>query len=396
MRHPTIAATNLALAIAWAGACRSGNQIPYAGVPDTQPSAPSFAPLPPAPATVAPPLPTAPAPAPAAPARPAGREGFGITQEPVFSNFIPLGFAKDQRSGELALALVSISGQTDPARVANRDELNMAYVNEKADEVFVQPERLKTIVLGDLMAARDARYAVFRFTIVMDESRSIDDTSLEQIRALILRFLEKIPRSYRAQIIRFGRSVVVATPFTNDPTVLRQALSGPRLEDSWYTAFFDGVDEALKQLEAGDEPLKFCVAFTDGKDNRSQRFGADPGGRAAEFRARIGRLTRDRSVPLFIGGVGKEVDSSLLEGIARSTLGLYLPVQSTSELSQLFDTVQHYLTKTYVFVAPILPGFENPRMIYILRGDPARRLIVQDIPVLDGTLIGPATTGPAR
>jgi len=264
--------------------------------------------------------------------------------------------------GELVLVMMSMSDQTHPQRSFQfRYEMEVVLEVDAERRTHVENKNLKVAVIGDMVREIDRQYKLFRFSLAMDESSSIDDQSLREAREAISKFFTRLPVAYEAQIIRFTNVPEVLTGFTNDPEVLLAALNRPRAGGG--TAFYDAIDQAMTELQqSGDGvPLQFIVAFTDGQDTTSGRF-AD----FEQFRSKVEMVTRREQMPVFLAGIGAEVNHQLLERLA-GNIGLYLPLKSLGDLDRLFEAVTNAVQKTYVIGIPVSSSLRGVKTVFIKR-----------------------------
>lgn len=283
---------------------------------------------------------------------------------------------------ELVLALVSVSNETHPKlSYGFRDQLEVRFELDEKEAVVVPNRDLTVVVLGDLTLEEHREHALFRFNIVMDESGSIENEALTEIRGIVSRFLKRIPVAFQAQVIRFTH-VGQATPFTNDPDVLIRALQEPRLF-SGGTAFYDALDQALTELRrAGDDPpLRFTIAFTDGQDNQSRRFRT-----LSDIQSRVDSVFQTDQIPIFLGGIGSDLNHQLLATLAAGR-GLYMKVEKPDEIERLFEAVRSTLEKTYLIRIPLTTGLRGVRKVYIVKSrGHARYQTIQDVPLPDSCI----------
>ncbi len=279
---------------------------------------------------------------------------------------------------ELTLALMSMSEQTDPAsNFGFRDELEVMLEVNPESRTLVENRDLVIAVIGDLVRDVDRQYTLFRFVIVMDESGSIDDASLIDARQKIAQFFARIPVAYQAQIMRFANQSEALTPFTNDPSRLSAALGQPRI--SGGTAFYDALDQAYTELRQAEPevPLSFVVAFTDGEDTASRRFS----GGFPEFLRKIETVAHRDQMPLFLAGIGADLNHQLLAKLAGKT-GIYVALDEVRDIDRLFETVANAIERTYVVRVPLSSRHQGLRQIYIKRRKPnGKHDTVQDVPL---------------
>ncbi len=297
-------------------------------------------------------------------------------QKPKMLNMQYLACYYSPGLGELELAMYSMSQQTDPKlNFGFRRELEIELETAEG-KTLIRNGDLKVAVIGDLVRDIDRKYKLFRFNIVVDESSSINDSSLMKAREIIAQFLRRIPVCYEAQVIRFSSTPQVATGFTNDPDVLISALNEPRFCGG--TAFYDAIDQALTELKqaSGEIPLNFTIAFTDGADTSSDRFS-----NFNAFQLKISSVTEREQIPIFLAGIGDGINHTLLGEVA-GKMGLYMPLDGVPDVGQLFDAVANVIEKTYIIRIPMSSTHRDIKTVYILRRKSSgSHETIQDVPL---------------
>lgn len=302
---------------------------------------------------------------------------FVEAQQPTMFNMQLLACHFSPDRSELTLALMSMSEQTHPTKSFGfRDELEVVLEMGEESRTLVENGDLVVAVIGDLMREIDRQHTLVRFAIVMDESGSIDDASLLVARQVVDRFLNRIPKAYEAQILRFANGVEALTPFTNDPQQLNAALGQPRIEGG--TAFYDAVDQAYTELRQAEPevPLSFVVAFTDGEDTASQRFSD-----FSAFKSKIENVSHRDQMPLFLAGIGSDLNHQIMGQLAGET-GVYVPLGEVGDLDRLFEVVANAIELTYVVRVPVSSKHSGLSQVFVKR----RRAngnhdTVQDVPL---------------
>ena len=107
--------------------------------------------------------------------------------------------------------------------------------------------------------------------LVVDDSRSMRSKRQEVINSA-LAFIDSSNPHDEMFVTHFNdrvrRGLPSGIPFSDDPNVLRQALWNNPAEG--MTSLYDGVLDALHQLESGKQEKKSLVVITDGGDNASK------------------------------------------------------------------------------------------------------------------------------
>lgn len=292
-------------------------------------------------------------------AQPAAAQGTQL------KNFQHLVCSYSPNTGELALALLSTSNQTDPAKepgLASSLEVQLEINSEKS--TIVEAQHLKTAVLGQFRAEVDRKYTLFRFNLVIDESTSIKTPDLQEARRIIDGFLRRIPVVYEAQIIRFSTSVAPPSVFSNDVNALQQALGVGTNRLTGGTDFYNALDRAVRELSSANTmerlPLQFTIAFTDGGDTSGRDF--------ATFKHSLQQAIGHEQIFLFIAGIGTEGDIQHGQlGQLPGSMGFYYELSKVPDVDQVFDTVAQILDKTYIVRIPTVSSHSGVKKIYIMR-----------------------------
>jgi len=176
-------------------------------------------------------------------------------------------------------------------------------------------ESKQTILNPELAAAH---YTL----LLVDMSGSVSESGqLDQLRAAVEAFCERVERSQRVGIYAFDGSpdLAAVVPFTASAGSAKRgaaALSRYVPRDP-STNLYGGVTEGLKTLEAAldkaDRPLRFgtLVVFTDGTD-RAQRVS----------RRDMLKAVRESDFDIFAIGVGDEIDAGELRAVGRTGVQL--------------------------------------------------------------------------
>ncbi|MEO2016025.1 MAG: VWA domain-containing protein [Fuerstiella sp.] len=203
--------------------------------------------------------------------------------------------------------------------------------------------------------------------VLLDVSRSmlaedVKPNRLERAKSDILDLLQKLEGD-RVGLIVFAGAPVVQVPLTTDQGFFKIALedvdsdSAPR----GGTLIGDAIRKALESMEARSDRDQAIVLITDGGDQDS--FPAEAAKQAAERNVRIitvglGDVAEGARIPqraesgglTFVQHEGQEVwskmDEALLEQMATTTQGAYVPAQTLSyDLGQIYDDQLAQLTQ---------------------------------------------------
>lgn len=173
-----------------------------------------------------------------------------------------------------------------------------------------------------------------RTMLVIDKSGSMNDrgkmTSLKQAAN---RYIDLLPdQGAEASIITFSSVVSPADDFSADKAALKKKVNAIRAQGD--TAIYDALWEALETLNAarvasnGPAPREAIILLTDGLDNRSRHHPKEVVERAREDNVRLFTLGL---------GTGREIDPTILKGLADATDGQFFHVESPDKLTDIFE-----------------------------------------------------------
>ena len=185
--------------------------------------------------------------------------------------------------------------------------------------------------------------------IALDVSRSmlandVRPNRLQRARADVLDLIKEL-RGDRAALLAFRRKAILLCPLTTDYAYLRQALDGAGIDSAprGETDIGDAIAKALEAFESDQGAHKAIILISDGED-------LSPPGRAAQAAEEAKR----RGVPVFTVGLGSRggstipeeagggllkyggsnvvtrLDNDTLYNIAKTTGGVYIPVETAS------------------------------------------------------------------
>lgn len=182
-------------------------------------------------------------------------------------------------------------------------------------------------------------------SFTMDYSGSMgDDIYIAQDAART--FVRKMSPNDEAAIIKFNGKVQIFQNFTSDTTLLVDAIS--RQPDSQqftalYDALYTSVYEARSRIGR-----QIVVAYTDGNDNYS-----------THQKNEVIQFASDHDVPIFLIGLGPQVDHAVLRPIAESTGGKYYEAPTPSDLAALYEDVFSKVRGYYLLAHTTTDSVEN-------------------------------------
>lgn len=172
--------------------------------------------------------------------------------------------------------------------------------------------------------------------MVADISGSMDGGPLSSAQYVMSNFLENVQFGIgdQVELTLFSNGVYTAQPFTNDKQSIVTQINNLYTQNmtSLYDALYVAVNRTAIQNGA-----KCVIAFTDGKDNYSQ---CSPD--------QVIDVAQRYNIPIFIIGVGSDVETSILENIAQSTNGYYTHINNVGDMGQIYQAVYRTQKELYV------------------------------------------------
>jgi VWFA-related protein len=153
------------------------------------------------------------------------------------------------------------------------------------------------------------------------------------------RFLDRLRPIDRATVLAFNdqldTSLVDSVGLTNDKTALYDFIES--LVPNGETRLYEAASLAVQTLPTGEPSHQAVILFTDGRNETS--IPADP--------QQALRLAQTRQIPIFVVGLGSDIDGDYLESLASQSGGAYLPRPTASELAQAFQQIADLLQQQY-------------------------------------------------
>jgi len=171
--------------------------------------------------------------------------------------------------------------------------------------------------------------------LVMDTSGSMaQDSKLDNAKNAATSFINLVSDKDQLEILEFNDFVRTKTDFTNNKSTLIDGVSG--LYPEGQTALYDSLYTAITQTNARDG-AKCVIAFTDGMSNKDSKTQAD-----------VIDLAKKTGIPIYMIGIGNDVESQGLTDIATQTGGSYVNAPSAEQLAEIYKNIFKIQKKQYV------------------------------------------------
>lgn len=200
--------------------------------------------------------------------------------------------------------------------------------------------------------------------LVIDRSSSIE-SAMPDVKKAAAVLVKSLAGPVSISIMSFGSDIDMDHNFSTDKKSLVGAIA--KIRPWGGTALFDALYEACEELNtrAGINDLKTIVCLTDGQDST-------PSGQHRLSRHEPHEVTKsalDKNIRVITLGLGNDIDTEFLGGIASETGGWYLQTATSDQLSDLCDklSTRLKLKKHYrlSYNSPI-PASEQPsRMLKV-------------------------------
>ncbi|MDR1017377.1 MAG: serine hydrolase [Lachnospiraceae bacterium] len=163
--------------------------------------------------------------------------------------------------------------------------------------------------------------------LVADTSDSMGESGLSSAEQGITDFLDSVQfnKGDKVALLSFNESVYLEQNFSSNKEDISTSTNMLRLggDTALYDALYSGINRVVAQGGA-----KCVIAFTDGQDNRSSYTPEE-----------IIDIAKKYDVPVYLIGVGEDVDNTQLQSISEETGGKYTSIDSISSLTDQYNSI---------------------------------------------------------
>ncbi|MBF8984415.1 VWA domain-containing protein [Lutibacter sp. B2] len=162
-------------------------------------------------------------------------------------------------------------------------------------------------------------------SLVMDISDSMNEyNNISYAKSSAKNFVESISlnEKNKISILSFNDEQNLLEDFTSDINQLSSSIED--LSAFGRTSLYDTLHLSLLQMN-NRIGQKFIVAFTDGRDTSSSLTKDD-----------VIKLSKELGIPIYIIGIGSDIDMSTLTTIAKESGGKYIPIENAQELDKIY------------------------------------------------------------
>jgi hypothetical protein len=258
-----------------------------------------------------------------------------LTEAPV-SGVLPRNFMGRSGSFDISVSPINAEGNLITAGL---DSGNFSFTGvtaaplENTQGLVIQG----TTTPGGLTVHQpDKEFKGISVAVLLDSTGSMTTNDPSRLRVdAAKRLIQKLKlhAQDQAAILEFSRGITPTSgflaarllqDFTNDESLLEMAID--KVAAHGATPFYDALLDAIELIFSGNLPAPAIVVLTDGLENAS-RFG--------NLENVVNEANR-KKVPIFPIGLGKNIDFTKLQELARRTGGTFASALNANQLSVIF------------------------------------------------------------
>lgn len=221
---------------------------------------------------------------------------------------------------------LQISDVTDGKEV-NIEEFENFLLMEKVKGKYVKKDILSALQLNE--------EEKLNINLVSDISGSMSE-QFDDVKSVMNNFINYIQFDVgdMASLITFDNNVSIDADFTSKKSTLENAVNNMQLGN--MTALYDALYVAVSKTSM-QKGAKCVIAFTDGYDNDSIRNSDE-----------VIELAQTYKIPIFIIGIGDNIDDASMSNIANMTGGFYENVDSGVSMQTIYDKIYRQQKQLYM------------------------------------------------
>lgn len=172
--------------------------------------------------------------------------------------------------------------------------------------------------------------------LVMDTSASMNNGKIDTAKKAALEFLNSVnfQENHLVEVISFNDLVSINQFFTKDKSSLANSISSLPLNGQ--TALYDALNTSLVETSR-QSGAKCVIAFTDGQDNKS-----------STTPEQVVDLSRKLSIPIYIVGIGDQVQNDILTNLSERTGGYFISINDIYKLKDIYEEIFNKQKEQYV------------------------------------------------
>lgn len=256
--------------------------------------------------------------------------------------------------------------QVDTEYLSSKNREAAAYVsaiNKNGNPVqFLSSSDFQISIDGNSVTPGDIYFAPIdnfildsiSIAIIMDYSTSITDFPETQaaMEEAVIGFIDLMQPKDQAEIIKFNTGIKYLQPFTSDKSLLISAVAYLEGITGGYTYLYDTLYTALEDTAIRKTGRKAVIAITDGTERRVEGVPGD--GREKKD---IIALAQAKEIPIYIIGLGPNIDVEELTEITEETSGYFYQATKIDQLEDIYINISNLLNfGQYLFLFETTPN----------------------------------------
>jgi VWFA-related protein len=211
--------------------------------------------------------------------------------------------------------------------------------------------------------------------MVLDFSESMADF-YEGVKASSKQFVDDLNLDDEAAIIKFGATIELEQPFTNDKNALDNAIDNPYTGTSGATVLYDAIWYAIN-LTKNQQNNRVIIVVSDGKDEDPSKPGSLGSVKTLE---EVINHAKETGVSIFTIGLGDPIIANVMSQLASETGGQFFSSPTSDQLASIYKTIrailngQYRITYTSAAIDPITVKVNVHTDIY--QGDAVKQIQV--------------------
>lgn len=171
--------------------------------------------------------------------------------------------------------------------------------------------------------------------LALDVSGSMDGGALDEAKTAAITFLNGLEPQDSIAVLTFADGANLVLPFTTDRAAAMAAIDG--LVAAGQTALYQATEDGLRLAAEEGTRYRAVILLSDGLDHGSALPQDDVLGTAGAL-----------GVPVFVIGLGQDIDRQYLESLAEQSGGSFAETPSPAGLSQLYQKAGELLRGQYI------------------------------------------------
>lgn len=204
--------------------------------------------------------------------------------------------------------------------------LNESNIKVAEDGKIIDSTSVKAAFLND---------EYISVVLAIDRSGSMKGDALQKAKEAAIDFIKRLTENDYAAFITFDQNVEIKSPFTKDKSAMEQKINDVQIGGN--TALYDAVYESAQMFLQHNSKRKAIILLTDGKNTESKKI-RDDGIKNA----------KNLNVPVFMVGLGNEINKNELEIIANECGGSFYYAPAPGDLIKIYQQIASRLKNQYL------------------------------------------------